>query len=202
MGGWMPARPPGFAPRAAPGRGCPASTDGPCRAIMGWHLRHPVPTHARARGRTTLAPLGGLLMTEMLAPVKPGKLIINGEAVDAASGKTFTTLNPATEEPICAVAEAGADDVDRAVRAARAALETGPWSKMKPAERQRLLWKLAELIERDADEIAHLETLDNGKPIFESRQIDLGMVVNCFQYFAGWATKLAGETIPVNPAYF
>src|SRR5207247_2673207 len=79
---------------------------------------------------------------------------------------------------------------------------TGPWSKMKPAERQRLLWKLAELIERDADEIARLETLDNGKPIFESRQIDLGMVVNCFQYFAGWATKLAGETIPVNPAYF
>jgi acyl-CoA reductase-like NAD-dependent aldehyde dehydrogenase len=107
-------------------------------------------------------------MTETLAPVRPGKLIINGEAVDAASGRTFTTRNPATEEPICAVAEAGPEDVDRAVAAARAAFE-GPWAKLKPAERQRLLWTLADLIEKNADEIARLETLDNGKPIFESR---------------------------------
>ena len=141
-------------------------------------------------------------MTDTLAPVRPGKLIINGEAVDAASGKTFTTINPATEEPICAVAEAGAEDVDRAVKAARSAFESGPWAKMKPADRQRVLWRLAELIEKHADEIARLETLDNGKPIFESRQIDLPMVVNTFQYFAGWATKLAGQTLPVNPAFF
>ena len=141
-------------------------------------------------------------MTETLAPVRPGKLIINGEAVDAASGKTFTTVNPATEEPICAVAEAGAEDVDRAVKAARAAFDSGPWPKMKPAERQRLLWKWSELIEKHADEIARLETLDNGKPIFESRLVDIPMVVNTFQYFAGWATKIAGETLPVNPAFF
>jgi len=140
-------------------------------------------------------------MTETLAPVRPGKLIINGEAVDAASGRTFTTRNPATEEPICAVAEAGPEDVDRAVAAARAAFE-GPWSKLKPAERQRLLWTLADLIEKNADEIARLETLDNGKPIFESRQVDIPMVVNCFRYFAGWATKLAGETLPISPAFF
>ncbi len=141
-------------------------------------------------------------MTDTLAPVRPGKLIINGEAVDAASGKTFTTVNPATEEPICAVAEAGAEDVDRAVKAARAAFDSGPWSKMKTSERQRLLWKWSELIEKNADEIARLETLDNGKPIFESRLVDIPMVVNTFQYFAGWATKIAGETLPVNPAYF
>jgi aldehyde dehydrogenase (NAD+) len=141
-------------------------------------------------------------MTDTLSPVKPGKLIINGEAVDAASGRTFMTTNPATEEPICQVAEAGAEDVDRAVQAARAAFESGPWPKMKPAERQKALFKLGDLVLEHGDELARLETLDNGKPIFESRQIDVPMVANCFHYFAGWATKLAGETLPVNPAFF
>src|SRR5690348_7855122 len=141
-------------------------------------------------------------MTDTLAPVAPGKLIINGEAVDAASGRTFTTSNPATEEPITTVAEAGVEDVDRAVRAARAAFDDGPWPRMKPAERQRLLWRLGDLILAHADEIARLETLDNGKPIFESRQIDVPMVAGCFHYFSGWATKLAGETTAVNPAFF
>jgi acyl-CoA reductase-like NAD-dependent aldehyde dehydrogenase len=141
-------------------------------------------------------------MTDTLSPVKPGKLIINGEAVDAASGKTFITVNPATEEPLCAVAEAGPEDVDRAVKAARAAFEGGAWPKMKPAERQKALFRLGDLILAHGDELARLETLDNGKPIFESRQIDVPMVANCFHYFAGWATKLAGETLPVNPAFF
>ncbi len=141
-------------------------------------------------------------MTDTLSPVKPGKLIINGEAVDAASGRTFMTTNPATEEPICQVAEAGAEDVDRAVQAARAAFESGPWPKMKPAQRQKALFKLGDLVLEHGDELARLETLDNGKPIFESRQIDVPMVANCFHYFAGWATKLAGETLPVNPAFF
>jgi acyl-CoA reductase-like NAD-dependent aldehyde dehydrogenase len=141
-------------------------------------------------------------MTETLAPVKPAKLIINGEAVDAASGETFTTVNPATEEAICSVAKAGIEDVDRAVKAARAAFESGPWPRMRPMERQRILWKLGDLILQNADEIARLETLDNGKPIFESRQIDVPMVANCFYYFSGWATKLYGDTIPVNPGWF
>jgi acyl-CoA reductase-like NAD-dependent aldehyde dehydrogenase len=141
-------------------------------------------------------------MTETLVPVRPGKLIINGEAVDAASGKTFTTVNPATEEAVCAVAEAGPEDVNRAVAAARAAFEDGPWGHMKPSDRQRILWRLGDLVLQHADEIARLETLDNGKPIFESRHIDIPMVANCFHYFAGWATKLAGETLPVNPAFF
>ena len=141
-------------------------------------------------------------MTDTLTPVKPAKLIIGGEAVDAASGETFTTFNPATEEPICEVAKAGPEDVDRAVRAARAAFESGPWPQMRPAERQRILWKLGDLILEHAAEIARLETLDNGKPIFESRQIDVPMVAGCFHYFSGWATKLAGETVPVNPSWF
>jgi len=93
-------------------------------------------------------------MTETLAPVKPGRLILNGEAVDSASGRTFTTWNPATEQAICEVAEAGVEDADRAVKAARAAFDSGPWPRMKPVDRQRILWKLGDLILEHADEIA------------------------------------------------
>ena len=118
-------------------------------------------------------------MTDTLAPGKPAKLIIDGEAVDAASGETFTSRNPATEEPICEVAKAGPEDVDRAVKAARAAFESGPWPRMRPADRQRMLWKLGDLILEHADEIARLETLDNGKPIFESRNIDVPGAAEC-----------------------
>jgi len=140
-------------------------------------------------------------MAETLAPVKPGRLIIDGKAVDAASGATFTTVNPATEEPITTVAEAGPEDVDRAVKAANAAL-SGAWAKMKPIDRSRVLWKLGDLVLEHADELARLETLDNGKPIFESRHVDIDMVARCFHYFSGWATKLSGDTTPVNPALF
>jgi acyl-CoA reductase-like NAD-dependent aldehyde dehydrogenase len=141
-------------------------------------------------------------VTDTLAPVKPAKLIIDGQAVDAASGQVFQTMNPATEEPICAVAKAGVEDVDRAVKAARAAFESGPWPRMRPMERQRILWRLGDLVLEHADELARLETLDNGKPIFESRQIDVPMVASCFHYFSGWATKLYGDTVPVNPGWF
>src|SRR5262245_9903045 len=140
-------------------------------------------------------------MPDTLAPVKPGKLIINGEAVDAIAGNVYYTLNPATEEPVTAVAEARAEDVDRAVKAARAAFDSGPWPRMKAAERARILWKLGDLLMAHADELARLETMDNGKPIFESRQIDLPFVADCCQYFSGWATKLTGRTVPVDPKF-
>ena len=140
-------------------------------------------------------------MAETLAPVKPGRLIIDGKAVDAASGATFTTVNPATEEPITTVAEAGPEDVDRAVKAARAALD-GAWSKMKPIDRSRVLWNVGDVVLEHADELARLETLDNGKPIFESRLVDIDMVARCFHYFSGWATKITGDTTPVNPSLF
>jgi len=129
-------------------------------------------------------------------------LYIGNEFAPAASGRRFAVVNPATEEPITEVAKAGPEDVDRAVKAARAAFESGPWPKMRPAERQKILSRLGDLILEHADELGRLETLDNGKPIFESRQIDAPMVASCFHYFSGWATKLTGDTVPVNPAWF
>ncbi len=140
-------------------------------------------------------------MSDTLAPIKPGKLIIDGQLVDALSGRTFETRNPATEELITTVAEAGAEDVDLAVKAARKAFDEGPWRKMKAAERARILHKLGDLILANAEELGRLETLDNGKPIFESKLIDAPMAAGCFHYFSGWATKLTGSTIPVNASY-
>jgi acyl-CoA reductase-like NAD-dependent aldehyde dehydrogenase len=128
-------------------------------------------------------------------------LYIDGQWVPARSGKTFTTPNPATGTPLAEVASADAADVDRAVRAARQAFE-GVWNKTSARDRGRLLYKLAQLIERNADRLAQLETTDNGKPIRESRHIDLPQVIETFEYFAGWATKLEGETIPVAGSMF
>src|SRR6059036_3338291 len=129
------------------------------------------------------------------------QLFINGEFVDAESGKTFNSPNPATGETFAEVAEADKADVDKAVAAARKAFE-GKWSKMSARDRGRLLYKLSQLIEQRAAELAELETLDNGKPIRESTYIDLPGVVENFEYFAGWATKIEGETIPVPGQMF
>jgi len=141
-------------------------------------------------------------MSDTLAPVQPGKLIIDGQAVDSVSGRTFETRNPATEELVTMVAEAGVEDVDLAVRAARKAFDEGPWRRMKASERARILHKLGDLILANAEELGRLETLDNGKPIFESKLIDAPMAAGCFHYFSGWATKLTGDTVPVNSSYF
>jgi acyl-CoA reductase-like NAD-dependent aldehyde dehydrogenase len=126
------------------------------------------------------------------------KLLIDGKWVEAASGKTFTTVDPSTEEPLAEVAAGEKEDVDRAVRAARKAFEGGPWRRMTPSERGRAIWKLADLIEARAEEFAQLETLDNGKPISVARVADIPLVVDHFRYYAGWATKIEGETIPVS----
>lgn len=128
--------------------------------------------------------------------IEPGRLLINGEWSDG-SGKAFETINPATGEVLTQIAEAGPADVDQAVGAARQAFDdvAGAWRKMSASERGRLLWRLADLIEKNIDEIAELETLDNGKPIFESRYVDLPMVVDVFRYYAGWATKIHGDTV-------
>lgn len=129
------------------------------------------------------------------------QLFIDGQFVDSESGKTFKTPNPATGEMHAEVAEAGKADVDKAVAAARKAFD-GKWSKMSARDRGRLLYKLSQLIERDAAQLAELETRDNGKPIKESTYIDLPGVVENFEYFAGWATKIEGETIPVPGQMF
>jgi acyl-CoA reductase-like NAD-dependent aldehyde dehydrogenase len=132
----------------------------------------------------------------------PKKLLIDGKWVDAQGGKTFETRNPADDEVLARVAEGSKEDADKAVKAARKAYEEGPWRKMAPAERARLLYKLADELEKRADEFAQLETLDNGKPIKESRWVDLPQAVETFRYYAGWCTKLEGETINVNSNFF
>ena len=137
----------------------------------------------------------------MKAKIKPGKLFIDGKWRDAISGKTFPTINPATEEVITEVAEGGEGDIDLAVKAARKALEEGPWSTMAAADRGKIVWKIGDLIMKYADELAELETLDNGKPYSHplgSRNVDIPYTAECFQYYAGWATKIYGETIPVR----
>ena len=127
----------------------------------------------------------------------PKKLLIGGRWVPSQSGKTFATIDPATGEPLATVYEADAADVDAAVQAARRALE-GPWGSISPAERARLLWRLSDLIEEHAGELSQLESLDTGKPLTETSMIDIPFTVDHFRYFAGWTTKLTGETLPVS----
>src|SRR5579885_3298421 len=133
---------------------------------------------------------------------KPKKLLIGGKWVPAKSGKTFETLNPANEEVLCLVAEGDKADVDEAVKNARKAFEEGKWASMSPHQRTRYLLKIAELIEKHAEELAELETLDNGKPIFESKNIDIPGAAETFRYYAGWSTKIYGDTNPSDPGMF
>jgi phenylacetaldehyde dehydrogenase len=130
----------------------------------------------------------------------PHKLLIGGQWVDAVSGKRFPTYDPATGQVLTEVAEADAQDVNRAVQAARKALD-GPWKRLTPSERGRLIWRLADLIEADAEELAIIESLDNGKPRAVARAADLPLSVDLFRYMAGWATKLEGNTIPISVPY-
>src|SRR6202795_4927763 len=135
--------------------------------------------------------------------ISANKLLINGKWVNSASGKTFPTTNPSTGEVITQVAEADAADVDKAVAAARAAFETGAWRrKMTPSQRGAMINRLADLIEKHADELAQLEALDNGKPYQVAKAADLPLTVACYRYYAGWADKIQGKTIPVNGNYF
>ncbi len=129
---------------------------------------------------------------------KTRQMFINGKWVDAASGKTFPTYNPATGEVLANVAEGDKEDINRAVAAARAAFDTGPWSKITPSQRGRLIWKLADLIEQHAEEFAQLESLDNGKPLAVARIADIPGTIDMFRYMAGWATKIEGNTIPIS----
>jgi phenylacetaldehyde dehydrogenase len=129
------------------------------------------------------------------------KMLINGKWVEAASGKTFDTYNPATGEVLAQVAEGDREDIDRAVKAARTAFETGRWSQLTPSERGRLIWKLADLLEDNLEEFAELESLDNGKPLTVARVADVPLAVDLFRYMAGWATKIEGNTIPISVPY-
>jgi aldehyde dehydrogenase (NAD+) len=129
------------------------------------------------------------------------KMLVNGQWVEAKSGKTFAAWNPATEEQIGTVPQAGPEDLDVAVKAARAALE-GAWGKMSAADRGRLIWKAGELMLLRVDELSKLETANQGKPIFESSKIDVPWSAGCYQYFAGWATKIYGDTVTLGAGSF
>jgi aldehyde dehydrogenase (NAD+) len=132
----------------------------------------------------------------------PTQLLIGDQWVPSESGKTFPTYNPATGEKIAEIAEADNADVDKAVKVAREALERGPWRKTPASERGRLLNRLADLIEEHADQLATLETLDNGMPLSVARNVAIPLTLGQFRYFAGWADKNQGKTIPINGDYF
>jgi aldehyde dehydrogenase (NAD+) len=120
------------------------------------------------------------------------QLLIDGKFVNSTSGKTFDTFNPATEEKIASIQEASVEDVNKAVKAARRAFDHGPWRRMAAAERGRLMYKLADLIEKHHDELAALEALDNGKPFGFAKAADINLVIKTMRYYAGWADKIHG----------
>ncbi|MBF6569004.1 MAG: aldehyde dehydrogenase family protein [Candidatus Binataceae bacterium] len=132
----------------------------------------------------------------------PKKLLINGKFVPAKSGKTFESINPANEEVLALVAEGGKADVDEAVKAARKAFEEGKWARVGPHQRAKYLFKIAELIDQHADELAELESLDNGKALTQARAIDIPAAAETFRYYAGWCSKIYGETNPSDPSMF
>ena len=136
------------------------------------------------------------LVAEFIA--RTHRLLINGKWVPAASGRTFASFNPANGEILSQIAEGDREDIDRAVKAARAAFETGPWSRMTASERGRAIWRLGDLIDKHDEELAQLESLDNGKPLAVARAADVRLAADLFHYMAGWATKLEDNTIPLS----
>lgn len=133
---------------------------------------------------------------------KDRQMLINGKWVNSLSGKTFPSYNPATGDVLARVAEGDKEDIDLAVKAARAAFENGPWRKMSASQRGRLIWKIADLIDANKEELAELEMLDNGKPLKVARAADVPLAADLFRYMAGWATKIEGNTIPIAGKFF
>ena len=138
-------------------------------------------------------------VTQFIA--QPRKVLINGQWVPAKSGETFDVLNPATGELLARVASCGKEDVDAAVAAARKAFDDGPWARMSPSARGKILWKIGDLILENLDELAQLESLDNGKPFAVARAADVPLAADLFHYMAGWATKIHGSTISLSVPY-
>jgi phenylacetaldehyde dehydrogenase len=129
---------------------------------------------------------------------KTHRLLINGQWIESTSGQSLPSYNPATGEVLSYVAAGNAADIDRAVKAARVAFEDGPWPRMTASQRGRLIWRLADLLEKHLEEFAQLESLDNGKPLAVARVADVPLAVDLFRYMAGWATKIEGNTIPIS----
>src|SRR5271167_2016534 len=163
--------------------------------ILGGHMAATVQEHSTAKPKRNSA-------VESFLKGSPKKLLINGKWVAAKSGKTFETINPSTEDVLISVAEGDKADVDEAVKAARKALEGGKWSQISPHQRAQYLFKIAQLIDEHTDELGELETLDNGKGVAFSKAFDVPAAAETFRYYAGWCTKLYGETNPSDPSMF
>lgn len=161
-------------------------------------------------GQSNFAHEGGMMATAVATPridqnvanfvSRKHKLLINGKWVESASHNTFSSYDPSTGKVLSEVAAGNKEDIDRAVKAARAAFDSGPWSKMSPSERGRAIWKLGDLIEKHAEEFAQIESLDNGKPLKIARVADVPLTADHFRYYAGWATKIEGNTISLGLA--
>lgn len=134
-------------------------------------------------------------LPEFLPALPPTSLLIGGEWRPAASGRRFATLNPANEDTLAEIAEAGAADIDRAVAAARAALTAGPWASFTGAERGRVLFRLAAIMRERAEDLSLIESLDAGKPLTATRRMDLPAAIDCLEYYAGWADKITGDVV-------
>ncbi len=139
-----------------------------------------------------------ILIPDPAKAISRTRLLIGGEWVDAADGKEFDVYNPSTGDVFCQVSEAGPEDIDRAVRAAREAFDNGPWRRMSPLDRSKALWRLGDLLVANAEEIGRVETLDQGKPYLMARDGDVPSAANLFYYMSGWATKIEGEVIPIS----
>jgi aldehyde dehydrogenase (NAD+) len=139
--------------------------------------------------------------TAIIKGLKPGKLFIDGKYEDAVSGKTIPVINPATGEQLTTVPDASAEDVDRSVRSARRTFESGVWRNMKVSEREKIIWRVGELIEKNKEELGMLESLNNGKTFREALRGDIPPSWDIFYYYAGWTRKIYGETIPVDGDY-
>src|SRR5271168_3258493 len=163
--------------------------------ILGGHMAATVQEHSTAKAKRNSA-------VDSFLKGSPKKLLINGKWVAAKSGKTFETINPSTEDVLISVAEGDKADVDEAVKAARKALEGGKWSQISPHQRAQYLFKIAQLIDEHTDELGELETLDNGKGVAFSKAFDVPAAAETFRYYAGWCTKLYGETNPSDPSMF
>ncbi len=142
--------------------------------------------------KPTLSPAAASFLTKEL------KMLIDGKWVAAQNGKTFPVEDPATQEIVAHVPEGTKADIDLAVKAARKAFESGPWPKISPADRAKLIWRLGDLLEQHADEFSELEALDNGKPVTNARNGDIPGSIGLFRYMSGWCQRLTGETIPVS----
>src|SRR3984885_16210657 len=149
---------------------------------------------AAADTATALPDALGAAALEFLS--RPQQMLIGEERMDAADGATFVTLDPSTGKEIATVAQGGAEDVERAVGAARAALEDGPWATLPASGREQLINALAQAIEDHDPELAELESLDNGKPVGLARYVDVRGAVAHLRYFAGWPTKIEGGVLP------